>query len=317
MRVVEYERFGGPDVLVVRDRADPKPGPGRVLIRVHAAALNPKDIIVQSGRHALHRLIGGTRFPKRLGYDWSGECIAVGADVTAVRPGDALYGMIDAWAGGACATHLVAVAGELAGKPEALSWADAAAVPLAALTALQALRDLAGVGPGHRVLVNGASGGVGTFAVQVAKALGATVTAVTSGKNEALVRSLGADVAIDYTDAADIRTSAGTHDVFFDVFGNRSFGWAAPVLSDGGIYVSTVPKAHVLRDTLLTLTRRKRARLVRVASRRSDLLVLGRWIEKGVIRPVVDRVFALDDVADAERYLATRHARGKVVISVA
>ena len=312
-RVVEYDRFGGPDVLVVREREIRDPGRGEVLVRVRAAALNPKDIIVQSGKYFLHRILGGTRFPKRLGYDWSGTCVAT--RVPGIREGDALHGMIDGWAAGACATHAIVRARELAPRPASLSWEEAAAVPLAALTALQALRDVARTSPGARVLVNGASGGVGTFAVQIAKALGATVTAVTSSRNAELVRSLGADRAIDYA-AGDVCGSVGIQDVILDVFGNRSFGWARPLLSGRGVYVSTLPKGHVVRDMLLTVLSRKRAGLVRVASRADDLVTLGRWLDEGAIRPVVDRVFALDDVVRAERHLATRRARGKVVIRI-
>lgn len=315
MRSVQYDRYGGTEVLVLRSEEVPRPGRGQVLVRVHAAALNPKDVIVRSGRLRIYRIIAGSRFPKRVGFDWSGEALALGAGVTDVRVGDALYGMIDAWSAGACATHAVVEVGELAPRPASLSWEQAAAVPLAAMTALQALRDVARLERGQRVLVNGASGGVGTFAVQIAKALGARVTAVTSARNAARMREIGADEVLDYAED-DLRAKAGQQEIFFDVFGNRSFPFARALLSANGTYVSTVPKGHLLRDTVLTALRGKRARLVSVRSRAADLVTLTGWIEQGLVSPVIDRVFPLEEVAAAEDQVATRRARGKVVIRI-
>ncbi len=315
MRSVQYDRYGGTEVLVLRSEEVPRPGRGQVLVRVRAAALNPKDVIVRSGRLRIYRIIAGSRFPKRVGFDWSGEALALGAGVTDVRVGDALYGMIDAWSAGACATHAVVEVGELAPRPASLSWEQAAAVPLAAMTALQALRDVARLERGQRVLVNGASGGVGTFAVQIAKALGARVTAVTSARNAARMREIGADEVLDYAED-DLRAKAGQQEIFFDVFGNRSFPFARALLSANGTYVSTVPKGHLLRDTVLTALRGKRARLVSVRSRAVDLVTLTGWIEQGLVSPVIDRVFPLEEVAAAEDQVATRRARGKVVIRI-
>ena len=315
MRVVEYDRYGGSDVLVLRPAALPRPGAGQVLVRVRAAALNPKDVIARSGRLLIFRVLAGGRFPKRVGFDWSGEALALGPGVTGIREGDALYGMINAWSAGACATHALVSVKELAPRPASLSWEEAAAVPLAAQTALQALRDVARLERGQRVLVNGASGGVGTFAVQIARALGARVTAVTSARNTARMRELGADDVLDYT-TTDLRAAAGVHDVFFDVFGNRSLSFARPLLSARGTYVSTLPKGQVFRDVVLTALRGKRARLVSVRSRAADLVLLAEWIDKGAVRPVVDRVFPLEEIAAAEDYLGTRRARGKVVLRV-
>ena len=315
MRSVQYDRYGGTEVLVLRSEEVPRPGRGQVLVRVRAAALNPKDVIVRSGRLRIYRIIAGSRFPKRVGFDWSGEALALSAGVTDVRVGDALYGMIDAWSAGACATHAVVEVGELAPRPASLSWEQAAAVPLAAMTALQALRDVARLERGQRVLVNGASGGVGTFAVQIAKALGARVTAVTSARNAARMREIGADEVLDYAED-DLRAKAGQQEIFFDVFGNRSFPFARALLSANGTYVSTVPKGHLLRDTVLTALRGKRARLVSVRSRAADLVTLTGWIEQGLVSPVIDRVFPLEEVAAAEDQVATRRARGKVVIRI-
>lgn len=313
MRVALYDRYGASDVVRLREVPAPRLGRSELLVRVRAAALNPKDILVQSGRNRLYRLIGGPRFPKRLGYDWSGEVVSCGPGVVGFSAGDALFGMIDSWAAGACATHAVVRVGELTGKPPALTWEQAAALPLAGQTALQALRDVAGVGAGARVVINGASGGVGTVAVQIAKALGAHVTAITSSRNLELVESLGADELVDYT-ATDLRDLVGPFDVFFDVYGNRSFGFAAPRLAERGIYVSTVPKSHVLRGWAATLFGRRRARLVVVRSRARDLVTLAAWAREGKLRPVIDSVFPLDEIAAAEERVASRHARGKVIL---
>jgi len=313
MKAAVYDRYGGASVVRLRDEAMPSPGRGEVLVRVRAAALNPKDILLQAGKNPLYRLIAGSRFPKRLGYDWSGEVVSTGKGVTSIAVGEALFGMIDAWAAGACATHAIVRIDELARKPETLSWEEAAALPLAGQTALQALRDVAGVERGAHVMINGASGGVGTVAIQIAKSLGARVTAVTSSRNLDLVRSLGADDVVDYA-ATDLQSISERFDVFFDVFGNRSFAFVAPLLRERGVFVSTVPKGHVLRAWALTLVGRKRARLVAVRSRARDLETLADWASRGLLRPVIDSVFPLDEIAVAEARIASRRSRGKVVL---
>jgi NADPH:quinone reductase-like Zn-dependent oxidoreductase len=313
MRVVEYDRFGGPEVLVLRDRPIPSPGPGEVLIRVHAAALNPKDLLIRAGKFAW---LSGRRFPKRLAYDWAGEVAALGPSVTGIRLGEALFGMVQSFSAGAAADYLVAKTSELAPRPPGLSWEQAAALPLAASTALQALRDIGRIGTlgrPARVLVNGASGGVGLHAIQLAKALGAHVSAVCSAKNADLVRSLGADAALDYA-TEDIASPETPYDVFFDVFGNRSLAFARPALTRGGVYISTVPKARLAWDIARSFAFGPHARLVIVKSRAEDLATLGRLVAEGALRPIVDRAFPLEDIQSACALLATKHARGKVVL---
>jgi NADPH:quinone reductase-like Zn-dependent oxidoreductase len=311
MKVVEYERFGDESVLSVVDRAAPTPGPGQVLIDVAAAALNPKDVLTRGGKM---RFFSGRRFPMRVGYDWSGTVRAVGRGVEGLRPGEEVFGMIQAWAGGAVAEQVVVEASQLAKKPSALSHVQAAALPLAALTALQALRDEGRLVAGQRVLINGASGGVGTFAVQLGRLLGAHVVAVTSARNAELVRSLGASEVVDY---ATIRASSFSPpvDVFFDVFGNQRFAACRPTLTPTGTWVSTVPKLHVLASQLGSRFSSQRARLVLVRSRRKDLEQLAAWASVGSIAPVIDRVLPMADIAAAQRHLATRRARGKVVLT--
>jgi NADPH:quinone reductase-like Zn-dependent oxidoreductase len=314
MRVVEYSRFGDESVLDVCERPTPSAGPGELLVRVRAAALNPKDVFTRSGRM---RTFSGTRFPKRVGYDWAGEVVALGPGVTGFTPGQAVYGMIQRWAGGAVAEYAAVRVGELAAKPARLSFEQAAAVPLAALTALQALRDDARVRAGQRVLINGASGGVGTFAVQIARALGARVVAVASGRNRALLEQLGAHEVMDYTVQPPTQVQPRV-DVFFDVFGNQPFARARQALTPHGVWVSTVLRAHVALAHLRTLFfTAQRARLVLVRSRRSDLEQLARWADAGQLEPVLEAVFPMEEVARAQRQLATKRTRGKVVLRIA
>lgn len=311
MKAAEYDRYGGTDVLEVREVEDPTPGRGEVLVRVRAAALNPKDVLVRLGKL---RLWSGSRFPMRVGYDWAGEVVALGEGAN-LNVADPVFGMIQSIRAGACA-ELVAVRDtECAGMPSRLSFEEAAAVPLAAQTALQALRDVAKVTRGAAVLINGASGGVGTFAVQIAKVLGANVTTTSSAKNLELCRSLGADEALDYT-RVDALAMPGRFDVVFDVFGNRRFAEARAALRPGGTWVSTVIRAHVFAAVATSLFARERARLVVVKSRRADLETIARLVDDKRLRPVLDEVFPLEAIAAAQERVGSKHARGKVVVRV-
>jgi NADPH:quinone reductase-like Zn-dependent oxidoreductase len=314
VRVVEYERFGDESVLAVQERPTPSAGPGELLVRVRAAALNPKDVFTRSGRM---RTFSGTRFPKRVGYDWAGEVVALGPGVTGFAPGEAVYGMIQHWAGGAVAEYAAVKVDELARKPARLGFEEAAAIPLAALTALQALRDDAHLQAGQRVLVNGASGGVGSFAVQVARILGARVVAVASGRNRELLQRLGAHEVMDYTVQPPTEVQPRV-DVFFDVFGNQPFARARAALTPTGTWVSTVIRAHVALAHVRTLFfSAQKARLVLVRSRRADLELLARWADEGRLVPVLDAVLTMESVAEAQRQLSTKRTRGKLVLRIA
>jgi NADPH:quinone reductase-like Zn-dependent oxidoreductase len=315
MHVVEYDRYGDPDVLVVRERPDPIARAGRVVVRVRAAALNPKDVLTRSGKL---RLFSGRRFPKQVGYDWAGEVAELGRGVTGLAVGDPVFGMIQSWTAGACGERVEVEPDELARKPASLDWEHAAALPLASLTALQALRDLGELGPGRRVLIHGAAGGVGVHAIQIAKALGAHVTTLTSAAGLDAARALGADEAIDReTWRPGAPAASAAFDMVFDVFGNRRFDELRPLLTSRGTFVSTVPKRHVVLARFRTAFTRPRARLVVVRSRRADLEWLAGLVERGGLRPVIDRVLPLAEIAEAQRYLATRRARGKIVLRVA
>jgi len=311
MRAVVIDQYGSADVLTEASVPRPIPKRGQVLVRTRFIGVNPKDVIVRKGKF---QILTGKRFPIIVGHDIAGEVVeaAPGADF---RAGDEVYGMINDFAGRAYAEYAAVNASELGRAPESIELGVAAAVPLAAQTALQALRDDAGVQPGQQVLINGASGGVGVFAVQIAKILGARVTAVCSHRNLDLVRELGADEVVDYT-KTDLRSLDRSFDAFFDVFGNYSFGAVKHLLATRGTYVHTIPSARVFKDVMGTLLRRQQAKLVIVRSRREQLDWLRLQIDGGHMRVVVDRTFAFDEVPEAHRYMETKRARGKVVLRV-
>lgn len=326
MRALCLHRYGGPEVLAMADLPDPLPGRGQVRVRVHAASVNPKDVLIRKGKF---KLFTGERFPLVPGYDLAGVVDHVGAGALSFQRGDEVWGMIQRWAGGACAEYAIVPVDELDRKPAGLSMVQAASLPLVALTGLQALRDVARIQPGERLLINGASGGVGTAAVQIASAaLGAHTTAICSERNRALVTSLGAHAVLPY-DLAPLGEGSARHpfDVIFDVFGNLRFEDARAYLAAGGRYVTTVPSREALaRDVLgravgaasrvMPGVGPRRARLVVVKSRARDLATLRGWVERGLLRPVVDRAWPLAEARAAHEYLETKRARGKVVLAV-
>ncbi|MCA9545376.1 MAG: NADP-dependent oxidoreductase [Myxococcales bacterium] len=312
MRRVEFHRYGPPEVLSLADVPAPRPRRGQVRVAVHAAGCNPKDVMVRKGRF---KAFVGPRWPKTLGHDVAGVVDAVGPGVQGLAVGQPVFGMIQAWRAGGYAEQAVLPADQVAPLPPGLSFTDAAAVPLAALTALQALRDLIGLRPGDRVGLHGASGGVGVFAVQLAKALGAHVTATSSAANHDLLRALGADVTLDYR-AADL-FDHGPFDGVFDIFGNRRFGDACRALRRRGVYVNTVPEPRIIGQHLRTrFAGGQTARLVVVKSRGADLRHLAALVAAGQLRAVVDAVLPLDKAAEAHRRLETKRTRGKLVLQV-
>ncbi len=311
MRAIVIEKYGGPDVL--REASVPRPVPTRdqVLVRTRFIGVNPKDIIVRKGKF---QVATGRRFPIIIGHDIAGEVVEAGVDAD-LAVGEAVYGMINDFAGRGYAEYAAVDADQLGRAPTSIDLRVAAAVPLAAQTALQALRDDGHVAQGHEVLINGASGGVGVFAVQIAKILGATVTAVCSHRNIELVRELGADQVIDYG-KTELVSLDQRFDTIFDVFGNYRFDKLKHLLKPHGTYVHTIPSARIFKDVARTFVRKQRAKLVIVRSRRSQLDWLRQQIDSGRLRVVLDRSFPLRDVADAHRYMETKRARGKVVLEV-
>ncbi len=312
MRAMVIDQYGGPDVL--REASVPRPVPkrGQVLVRTKFIGVNPKDVVVRKGKF---QVATGKRFPIIVGHDIAGEVVEVGPGAD-LALGEHVFGMINDFAGRAYAEYAAVDASQLGRAPSSIDLQVAAAVPLAAQTALQGLRDDAEIAPRQNVLINGASGGVGVFAVQIAKILGANVTAVCSHRNIDLVRELGADDVIDYTET-ELVTLSQRFDAFYDVFGNYSFNKVKHLLTPRGTYVQTIPSSRIFKDIARTFVRKQRAKLVLVRSRRSQLDWLRQQIDGSHLRVVLDRCFPLSKVADAHRYMETKRARGKVVLEVA
>lgn len=321
MRAAVRDRYGPPDVVEVREVERPVPADDEVLVRVCAASLNMADWYTMAGRPYVARVAAGLRRPKtaRLGIDFAGVVEAIGRDVTHVAVGDEVFGGRD----GAFA-ELVTVRKAVARKPASLSFEQAAAVPVAGVTALQALRDKGGLEAGQRVLVNGASGGVGVFAVQVARALGAEVTAVCSTRNVEQTRSIGADHVVDYT-REDFTRGDRRYDLVIDVAGGRPWSHLRRVLEPGATVVVVGaprgggllgPIGHVARLRVASLAGGRKAVFFVARLTRDDLETLSAMIETGTVTPLIDRTYPLEDVSEAFRYLGEGHCRSKTVLTM-
>lgn len=323
MRAIVYRKYGSPDVLELQEVAKPVPKDDEVLVRVHAASVNPLDWHLLRGMPYIVRPTAGWLKPKRNipGVDVAGVVEAVGRNVTQFQPGDEVFGEKSR----ACAEYVCGPENLFVRKPANLTFEQAAAVPVGAVTALQALRDKGRVQPGQKVLVNGASGGVGTFAVQLAKFFETDVTGVCSTPNVELVRSLGADHVIDYT-REDFTRSRQRYDLIIDNVGNHSLKALRRVLTATGTLVVVgidpskgnwiAPLARILGAQLLSRFGSRKLGFMLTDMKREDLLFLKELIEAGKVTPVIDRRYPLSEVPDAIRYLETMRARGKVVITV-
>ena len=328
MTAVVQETYGGPEVLALRETRRPEPATGQVLVRVRAAGLNAADWHIMRGLPLMARLTVGLRAPRGQvrGSDVAGVVEAVGAGVTRWQAGDEVYGELG-MAGGGFAEYAVVDEAFLAAKPPTLSFEEAAAVPLAGRTALVCLREASRLADGQRLLVNGASGGVGTFAVQLGHALGAEVTGVCRTRNVDLVRSLGAKHVVDYT-REDVAASGSTYDVVLDLVGNRSLRDLRRLVVPGGVLVlsgggTSTGKRQVLGPVWLMLRGKVAAPFLKLklsvpqsppdAAQLADLAAL---VAAGTLTPVVDRSFPLAEAAAAMTYLETEHARAKVVLTV-
>lgn len=321
MKAIVQSTYGLPDVLEMSEAPIPSIDDDQVLIRVHASSVNALEWHLMTGTPYLVRPQAGFMKPKReiLGADVAGTVEEVGANVTRFKPGDDVFGEV----GGGYAEYAVARPKTLALKPANVTFEQAAAVPVAALTALQGLRDHGRIQPGQRVLINGASGGVGTFAVQIAKALGAEVTAVCSTGNVDTARSLGAGKVIDYT-KTDFTESERDYDLMLDIAGTRSLSGCMSVLADTGRYIVVGgPKGRWLGP----LPRLGRAKLAFLRGDRTmgffvaspndkDLTTLAEWMEAGSLVPVIEATYPLSEVPDALRRFGQGHARAKTVITV-
>lgn len=313
MRAMRYRGYGGPDQIEPAEVPVPRPTRSQLLVRVAASSVNPVDWKVHSGQY---RWLMPVRFPSIPGFDVAGEVIETGAQVTRFKAGDRVFAMADTRPGGASAEY--SVVGELAAArmPAGMSAREAAAVPLAGLTALQALRDLGRVAAGKRVLVIGASGGVGHFAVQIARSYGANVTAVCSGRHTDMVRRLGADRVIDYTSQSDF-SGPQPYDVVLDLVVRQPVRAHLALLARDGIHVSGLPSfGRIAAAFLLPLCSRRRVRVVGVRPRGEDLDQLRGLCEAGALRPVIDRVFRLEELAAAHAYSQRGRTSGKIAIVV-
>jgi len=324
MKAIVRERYGPPDVLELRDVERPAIDDDSILVRVRAASINAYDWHMMRGRPSLVRIVAGLRKPKSsaMGVDVAGQVEAVGKNVTQFRPGDEVFGSRS----GSLAEYVRGTSQSfLVPKPARLTFEQAAAVPMAGTTALQGLRDKGQIRPGQKVLINGASGGVGTFAVQIAKAFGAHVTAVCSTGNLEQARSLGADQVIDYT-KEDFTRSGKRYDLILDVAASGPLSARRRVLEPSGILVGvgsadsrygmTSLLAGLVETAVLSRFGKQKMPFFLAKNSKEDLMVLTALIETGKIRPVIDRTYPLRETAEAIRYLEAGHARAKVVITV-
>jgi len=324
MKAITHCEYGGPEVLKVEDIEKPVPNDNQLLVRVRAVSVNPLDLTIRGS--LLLRPLFGLRKPKdtRFGVDYAGTVEAVGKNVTNFKPGDEVFGGKT----GAFAEYICVLADRaVVPKPANMTFEQAASVPVAAITALQGLRDKGQIQAGQKVLINGASGGVGTFAVQIAKSFGTEVTGVCSTRNVDLVRSIGADHVIDYT-KEDFSKTDQRYDLIYDLIGNHSFSERRRILNPNGICVMAGIGGAGWHDGFATrllgeLNSYLRSRFVSqkfiayiAQFNKKDMMVLADLMQSGKVTPVIDRTYKLNETADALRYLEQGHARGKVVVTV-
>ena len=322
MKAIVRDKYGPPDGVELQEVEKPEVTDAGLLVRVRAASVNRVDWYDVTGTPWIARPMTGLRGPESrfTGRDFAGTVEAVGNRVTDLRPGDEVFG---GKKGGGSFAEYIGVPADVARKPPGLTFEEAAAVPVAALTALQGLRDHGQLQPGQKVLVNGASGGVGTFAVQIAKALGAEVTGVCSTRNVEQARSLGADHVIDYT-AEDFTRTGQRYDLILDIAGSKSWSQCRRVLNPNAILVIVGaegsrlmgPLGHIAKMRLGALRGSQKAVFFVANFNEPDLAVLSDLLETGKVKPVVERRYELVEAADALRYMGEGHARGKIVIGV-
>jgi NADPH:quinone reductase-like Zn-dependent oxidoreductase len=322
MKAAIYTSYGPPEVVRIAEVEKPVPKDDEVLIKVRAASVNPLDWRIMKGKPALLRLFFGLRKPRsgRPGVDVAGEVEAVGKEVTQFKPGEAVFGACPA----AIAEYACTRESKIAMKPESVTFEQAASVNVAGLTALQGLRDKGKIQAGSKVLINGAAGGVGTFAVQIAKSFGAQVTGVCSTRNIDMVKSIGADEVIDYTQH-DFTMTNQRYDLILECVGNHSFSACRRVLNPGGRFVIVGGPhdpsmmdllAPMLQALVLSLFGNQKAVMFIARASQADLTFLGELIATGKLKPVIDKRYSLSEAADAIRHVEEGHARGKVIIVV-
>lgn len=323
MRAAVYTEFGPPEVLKIEEVEKPVPGDDEVLVRVYAAGINYSNAAFVRGKPFIVRLMGsGLREPKYkiLGTDIAGRVEAVGKNVRQFKAGDAVFGDLSDCGRGGFAEYVTAPESVLVLKPDNIGFEEAAGVPEAAVVALQGLRDLGQIQPGQAVLINGASGGIGTFAVQIAKSYGAEVTGVCSTKNLEMVRAIGADRVVDYT-KEDFTQNGQQYDLILATAGYRALADYKRALKPDGTYVCTGGSmAQIFQPMFLgpflTMNTKMKMSNLSMKPNRDDLAVIKELIEAGKVVPVIDRSYPLSEIAEAIRYYGEGHARGKVVIRI-
>lgn len=320
MKVVYYEKYGPPEVLEYKEIEKPVVMDDDVLVKIHAAAMNPLDWRLRSGTPFLARLvISGLTKPKThiLGVDFAGTVESVGKNVEQLYIGDEVFGMVPGGRDGSHAEYVCISEKNVALKPVNMTYEQAAGVPFAGSMALEGIRDYGEIKSGQRILINGASGGMGTYAVQIAKSFGAEVTGVCSTRNLEMVQSIGADHVIDYT-KEDFTKMGEIYDVIFDVVDKNSFSNCRNSLSDNGIYITTgMSPRLILQKTWTSMTSSKSALPMWGKGMKEDLIILKDLIEEGKVTTVIDRTYSLSEVPEAHRYIEQGHARGKVIIKIA
>ncbi len=312
LKAVFYNKYGSPDVLEVGELEKPKINDDEILVQAYASSVNPVDWKIRNGSM---KIFTGKKFPKGLGGDIAGKIVEIGEKVTRFVVGDEVYGKISGFKGNAYSEYVIAKPKDLSQKPVNLNFNEAASVPLAALTAYQALVNCGELTKGSEVLINGCSGGVGHFAVQIAKSFGAVVTGVCSTKNVALAKELGVDKVIDYT-KENVRANKEKYDIFFDVVANQSYGKIKPILNKNGRYVSTLPSVGVILNSVTGLFSSKKAAMINVKSSLLDLQLITKMIENGKLKPIIDKIYPLENIREAHRYSETGRVVGKLALSI-
>ncbi|HBK95809.1 MAG TPA: zinc-binding alcohol dehydrogenase [Microcoleaceae bacterium UBA10368] len=313
MKAVVFDRYGSVEVLQYRELSKPTIKPDQLLVRVSASSINPVDWKIRQGHL---QLLSGFNFPRIVGSDISGVVEEIGKEVTKFQPGDEVYTFLNPLTGGACAEYCAVPESAAAIKPQNITHTEAATVPIAGLTALQALRDLGEIQAGKKVLINGASGGVGIFAVQIGKAMDAVVTGVCSAKNRDLVNNLGADFVLDYAEV-EFTKQTEKYDIILDAVATKTFPECENVLEKEGVYISTLPSFDNLAPMFLSLFMSgKKAKLIVANANNRDLGILRELIESGKVEPIVDRTYSLAEVAAAHAYSETGRAVGKIAIGI-
>ncbi len=322
MKAVQCNKYGGPEVLYIKEMDKPEPKDNEVLIRIRATVAAPADSAFRKGDPVIARLFTGLLRPKQIPGDViAGTIEAVGKDVTRFKVGDEIYGSSGAKFGADAEYITLAETESISEKPRNVSFEEAAAISEGAITALPFLRDSGKIKKDDRVLIIGSSGGVGVYAVQLAKHFGAHVTGVCGPKNLQFVHDLGADRVIDYT-KSDYLALGSTYRIIFDAVGKSSFSRCKKSLLPGGVYLTTVPTGSVMLHILLTsIAGKKKAvfsatGLRKPEDKNKDLAILRELIEEGTLKPVIDRSYTLSQIADAHRYVDTGHKRGSVVVRV-